>query len=46
MPCCEISDRVQMSKTIIANRHFGESGRESLETGVMRLIVKTEAKKI
>ena len=23
MPCCEISDRAQMSKTIIAVRHFG-----------------------
>ena len=34
MPCCEISDCAQMSKTIIAVRHFGLSGRESLETAV------------
>ena len=34
MPCCEISDRTQMSKTIIAVRHFGLGGRESLETAV------------
>ena len=32
MPCCEISDYAQMSKTIIAVRHFGLGGRESLET--------------
>ena len=35
MPCCEISDCAQMSKTIIAVRHFGLGGRESLETAVM-----------
>ena len=34
MPCCEISDRAQMSKTIIAVRHFAFGGRESLETAV------------
>ena len=28
MPCCEISDRAQMSKTIIAVRHFALGGRE------------------
>ena len=32
MPCCEISDRTQMSKTIV--RHFGLGGRESLESAV------------
>ena len=36
MPCCEISDRAQMSKTIIAVRHFALGGRESLETAVIR----------
>ena len=35
MPCCEISDRPQMSKTIIAVRHFGLGGRKSLETAVI-----------
>ena len=35
MPCCEISDHAQMSKTIIAFRHFGLGGRESLETAVI-----------
>ena len=35
MPCCEISDRAQMSKTIIAVRHFALGGRESLETAVI-----------
>ena len=35
MPCCKISDCAQMSKTIIAVRHFGLGGRESLETAVM-----------
>ena len=35
MPCCEISDCAQMSKTIIAVRHFGLGGRESLETAAM-----------
>ena len=34
MPCCEISDRAQMSKTNIAVRHFALGGRESLETAV------------
>ena len=34
MPCCEISVRVQMSKTIIAVRNFGLGGRESLESAV------------
>ena len=36
MPCCEISDCAQMSKTIIAVRHFifGLGGRKSLETAV------------
>ena len=34
MPCCEISDCAQMSKTIIAVRHFGLGHRESLETAV------------
>ena len=34
MPCGEISDRAQMSKTIIAVRHFALGGRESLETAV------------
>ena len=34
MPSCEISDCAQMSKTIIAARHFGLGGRESLETAV------------
>ena len=38
MPCCEISDCAQMSKTIIAVRHFGLGGRESLETAVTREI--------
>ena len=37
MPCCKISDCAQMSKTIIAVRHFGLGGRESLETAVMQL---------
>ena len=32
MPCCEISDCAQMSKTVIAVRHFELGGRESLET--------------
>ena len=34
MPCCKISDCAKMSKTIIAVRHFGLGGRESLETAV------------
>ena len=34
MPCCEISDCAQMSKTIIAVSHFGLGGCESLETAV------------
>ena len=29
MPYCEISDRAQMSKTIIAFRHFELGGREA-----------------
>ena len=37
MPCCEIGDGAQMSKTIIAVRHLGLGGRESLETAVMKL---------
>ena len=37
MPCFEISDYTQMSRTIIAVRHFGLGGRESLETAVMKL---------
>ena len=36
MPCCEISDRAQMSKTIIAVRHFALGGRESLDNNVKR----------
>ena len=36
-PYCEISGRVQMSKTIIAVKHFVSGGRESLETAVMWL---------
>ena len=35
MPCCEISDCAQMSKTIIAVRDFGLGGRESLETAII-----------
>ena len=40
MPCCEISDCAQMSKTIIAVRHFifGLGGRKSLETAIIRLV--------
>ena len=34
MPCCEISDCAQTSKTITAVRHFGFGGRESLKTAV------------
>ena len=34
MPYCDISDRAQMSKTIIAVKHFALGGRESLETAV------------
>ena len=36
MPCCKISDCAQMSKTIIAVRHFGLGGRKSLETAVIK----------
>ena len=36
MACCEISDRAQMSKTIIAVRHFGLRDRESLETAITK----------
>ena len=35
MTCCEVSDCAQMSKTIIAGRHFELGGRELLETAVM-----------
>ena len=35
MPCCEISECAQISKTIIAVRLFGLGGRESLETAVI-----------
>ena len=35
MPCCEISNRAQMSKTIIAVRHFELGGRVSLKTAVI-----------
>ena len=38
MLCCEISERAQMSKTIIAVRHFALGGRESLETAVKALM--------
>ena len=38
MPCCKISNCAQMSKTIIAVRHFGLGGRESLETAVMLMM--------
>ena len=34
MPYCDISDRAQMSKTIIAVKHFALGGCESLETAV------------
>ena len=40
MPYCKIRDRAQMSKTIIAARHFGLGGRESLETAVNIIIVE------
>ena len=43
MPCCEISDCAQVSKTIIAVRHFGLGGRESLETAVNLLMFLTSA---
>ena len=35
--CCEISDHAQMSKTIIAVRHFALGGRESLETAIINI---------
>ena len=43
MPCREISDCAQMSKTMIAVKHFELRGRESLETAVIsfRSICKT-----
>ena len=41
MPCCEISDCAQMSKTIIAGRHRGLGGRESLDTDVILYIFNT-----
>ena len=44
MPCCEIGDYAQMSKTIIAVRHFGLGGRESLETAVIQIVGHTSAK--
>ena len=44
MPCCEISDCAQMSKTVIAVRHFGLGGRESLETAVILAIQKQNEK--
>ena len=44
MPCCQISDRAQMSKTIIAVRHFALGGRESLETAVMDEIASVSRK--
>ena len=37
MPHCEISGRAQMSKTIIAVKHFALGGRKSLETGTILL---------
>ena len=40
MPCCEISDCAQMSKTIISVRHFGLGGRESLETAVIAFFLR------
>ena len=43
MPCCKISDCAQMSKTIIAVRHFGLGGRESLETAVMMSFISGHA---
>ena len=44
MPCCEISDCAQMSKTIIAVRHFGLGGCKSLETAVIQIVGHTNAK--
>ena len=40
MPCCEISDCAQTSKTTIAVRHFGLGGRKSLETAVKGPVAK------
>ena len=45
MPCCEISDCAQVSKTIIAVRNFGLGGRESLETAVKGKCVLTRLTK-
>ena len=42
MPSCEISNCAQMSKTIIAVRHFGLGGRESLETAVIKIKKNTK----
>ena len=39
MPYCDISDRAQMSKTIIGVKHFALGGRESLETAVTLQLV-------
>ena len=39
MPCCEISNCAQTSKTIIAVRHFVLDGLESLETAVSHIRV-------
>ena len=39
MPCCAISNCAQMSKTIIAVRHFRLGGREPLETAVKHQIL-------
>ena len=41
MPCCEISDLRSNVKTIIAVRHFGLGGRESLETAVNNVVLPT-----
>ena len=38
MPCCEISDCAQMSKTTIAVRHFWSGCPESLETAVKNIL--------
>ena len=45
MPCCKISDCAQMSKTIIAVRHFGLGGRESLETAVIMILAGLQCSK-
>ena len=38
MLCCEISDRAQMSRTIIAARHFVLGGRESVKNIVTKTV--------